>query len=126
MINELDYVELGLSCADICRALDRGMNRKKLNDLSQSVCDAINQLTTRVEPVIHTYGPSGPSAYHTLDRRTVAEIQKKIAKQSGRHRISRIFHARNDKDVIATWKSDLNRILNVFNVCFACFCFGHC
>jgi len=45
MANEVDYVELGLSCADICRALDRGMNGKKLNDLSQSVCDAINQLT---------------------------------------------------------------------------------
>jgi len=44
--NELDYVELGLSCADICRALDRGINGKKLDDLSQSVCDAINQLTT--------------------------------------------------------------------------------
>ena len=46
MINELDYVDLGLFCADICRALDRGMNGKKLNVLSQSVCDAINQLTT--------------------------------------------------------------------------------
>jgi len=46
MINELDYVELGLFCADICRALDRGMNGKKLDDLSKSVCDAINQLTT--------------------------------------------------------------------------------
>jgi len=46
MVNELDYVELGLSCADICRALDRGMDGKKLADLSQSVCDAINQLTT--------------------------------------------------------------------------------
>jgi hypothetical protein len=45
MANELDYVELGLSCADICRALDRGMNGKKLGDLSQSVCEAINQLT---------------------------------------------------------------------------------
>ena len=45
MANELDYVELGLSCAGICRALDRGMNGKKLNDLSKSVCDAINQLT---------------------------------------------------------------------------------
>ena len=44
--NELDYVELGLLCADICKALDRGMNGKKLDDLSQSVCDAINQLTT--------------------------------------------------------------------------------
>jgi hypothetical protein len=46
MANELDYVELGLNCADICRALDRGMNGKKLGDLSQSVCEAINQLTT--------------------------------------------------------------------------------
>jgi len=45
MINAMDYVELGLFCSDICRALDRGMNEKKLNDLSQSMCDAINQLT---------------------------------------------------------------------------------
>ena len=45
MVNEQDYVELGLFCADICRALDRGMNGKKLDDLSNSVCDAINQLT---------------------------------------------------------------------------------
>ena len=46
MISALDYVEPGLFYADICRALDRGMNEKKLNNLSQSVCDAINQLTT--------------------------------------------------------------------------------
>ena len=45
MANEVDYVELGLSCADICKALERGMNGKKMEDLSQSVCDAINQLT---------------------------------------------------------------------------------
>jgi hypothetical protein len=45
MANELDYVELRLNCADICKALDRGMNGKKLGDLSQSVCEAINQLT---------------------------------------------------------------------------------
>jgi len=63
--------------------------------------------------MIHISGLSGPSAYHALDHRTVAEIQKKIAKQSGRHQISRILHARIDKDVIAAWKSDLNRILNV-------------
>ena len=42
--NELEYVELGLSCADICKSLDRGMNGKRLEDFSQSVCDAINQL----------------------------------------------------------------------------------
>jgi len=46
MINALDYVELGLFCSDICRALDRGMNGKKLDDLNQSVCDAIHQLRT--------------------------------------------------------------------------------
>ena len=45
MVNELDYVELGLFCVDICRALDRGMGGKKLDDVSRSVCDAINQLT---------------------------------------------------------------------------------
>ena len=46
MVNEQDYVDLGLSCADICKAHDRGMGEKKLDDLSKSVCDAINQLTT--------------------------------------------------------------------------------
>ena len=46
MANEQDYVNLGLSCADICKALERGMDGKPLNDLSKSVCDAINQLTT--------------------------------------------------------------------------------
>ena len=46
MANEQEYVELGLSCADICKALDRGMDGKKLNNLSKSVYDAINQLTT--------------------------------------------------------------------------------
>ena len=46
MINEADYVELGLSCADICTALGRGMGGKKLDDLTQSVSEAIGQLTT--------------------------------------------------------------------------------
>ena len=44
MINEMDYVELGLTCADICNALGRGMNGKRLSDLSQPVYDAITQL----------------------------------------------------------------------------------
>ena len=51
MANRSDYVELGLACADVCKALDRGMNGKKLDDLNQSVCEAINQLTTWVELV---------------------------------------------------------------------------
>ena len=55
MINEQDYVELGLNCADICGALDRGTNGKKMDDLSQSVCEAMNQLTTWVEPAAHGF-----------------------------------------------------------------------
>ena len=53
MANEQDYVDLGLSCADICKALERGMGGKTMDDLSQSVCDAINQLTTWVQLAIH-------------------------------------------------------------------------
>ena len=45
MANESDYVELGLACAEVCKALDRGMNGKKLGDLSRSVRKAIEQLT---------------------------------------------------------------------------------
>ena len=52
MTNEMDYVELGLTCSDICTALGRGMNGKRLGDLSQSVCNAITQLTTWVESVV--------------------------------------------------------------------------
>ena len=39
-----------------------------------------------------------------------------VVKQSGRNPASRLLYAKNDKDVIAAWKSDLNRILHVFNV----------
>ena len=45
MINQVDYVELGLACAGTCAALDRGLNGKRLDDLNNSVCEAINQLT---------------------------------------------------------------------------------
>jgi hypothetical protein len=58
MANEQEYVELGLSCADICRALDRGMNGKTLDDRSQSVCEAISQLTTWVKPMMHSLDSS--------------------------------------------------------------------
>ena len=57
-MNKRDYVEIGLHCAEVCTALGRGMNGKTLNDLSQSVCDAISQLTMWVRPVIHGLGSS--------------------------------------------------------------------
>ena len=46
MANEQDYIELGLNCADICKALDRGMSEKRVDVLGQSLREAINQLTT--------------------------------------------------------------------------------
>ena len=46
MINEADYVNLGLACADVCTALGRGLKGKSLDDLNGSVVEAINQLTT--------------------------------------------------------------------------------
>lgn len=55
MVKEQGYVELGLGCANICRALERGMNGKRLDDLNQSVCDAIRQLTMWVETAMPTW-----------------------------------------------------------------------
>ena len=46
MVNQVDYVELGLACAEVCTALDRGLNGRKLDDLNKSVLEAIKQLTT--------------------------------------------------------------------------------
>jgi hypothetical protein len=43
-MNETDYVELGLSCADVCKALDRGMKGGRMDALSQSVSEAIEEL----------------------------------------------------------------------------------
>ena len=46
MANRADYVDLGLACAEVCTTLDRGLNGKSLNDLNDSVCEAIKRLTT--------------------------------------------------------------------------------
>ena len=46
MMNKADYVELGLACADVCKALDRGMEGRRADELSQSVLEAIEQLTS--------------------------------------------------------------------------------
>ena len=45
MINKVDYVDLGLSCAEVCEALDQGMNGGRVVQLRQSVLTAIEQLT---------------------------------------------------------------------------------
>jgi hypothetical protein len=45
-IDREDYAQLGFSCADVCRALDRGLDGTGTDELSPSVFRAIEQLTT--------------------------------------------------------------------------------
>jgi len=46
MISKVDYVELGLTCADVCEALNRGMNTGRADQLNHhSVLEAIRVLT---------------------------------------------------------------------------------
>jgi hypothetical protein len=46
MTNKADCIDLGLACADVGKALDRGMKGRRVDELSQSVLEAIEQLTT--------------------------------------------------------------------------------
>ena len=46
----------------------------------------------------------------------MAAIQRNTITQSKRNAVSRLIHAKDDKERIAGWRSDLNRILHVFNV----------
>jgi len=48
--------------------------------------------------------------------RTLDEIRENIIKRGRRNVISRHYHAKDDKEAIATWRLDLNRVLRVFNV----------
>jgi hypothetical protein len=59
---------------------------------------------------------SGRFTDDALDRSTLADIQRKIIKKGKRNAISRLVHAKNDKEMISTWKSDLSKILLVFTV----------
>ena len=46
MIKEVGCVELGLTCAEVCRALDRGINGRRQEQLGQSIVEAIERLKT--------------------------------------------------------------------------------
>ena len=46
MIEREDCVKLGLACADVCRALDKGLDDRKADQLNRPVLEAIEQLTT--------------------------------------------------------------------------------
>ena len=57
------------------------------------------------------------STYRSLNRRTVAEIERKVGKHGKRNAMVRFILTKGDKDKIAAWKQDLVRVLHVFNVC---------
>jgi hypothetical protein len=59
-----------------------------------------------------------------LNRRTVTEMQRKVAKQAKRNAFSRFVLAKSNKDKIAAWRQDLVRVLQVFNVRLI-YSFGH-
>jgi hypothetical protein len=53
---------------------------------------------------------------NALDRSTLGEIQREIVKKEKRNAVSRLFHAKIDKETTTTWKSDLAKALLIFNV----------
>ena len=120
MADEADYVDIGLLCADVCEALELGMDVKSMDDLNKLSFDAITQLSTWVELAKCIFCPSTD---HRPDCRTVAEIQERVLKRSANGGSSRALRLREDKDVITAWKLDLSRISQVFNVCSMCFYF---
>ncbi|KAF9781688.1 hypothetical protein BJ322DRAFT_1023058 [Thelephora terrestris] len=93
---EQDYIKLGISCADVCQALDRGLDGRRTDELSRPLLGAIEKLTT-----------------------TVAAIQKQVVQRGKQNSASPSFHARNDKDSIAAWGRDFDRILLIFNTEFS-------
>ncbi|KAF9785183.1 hypothetical protein BJ322DRAFT_1020756 [Thelephora terrestris] len=81
-----DFIDLGICCADVCAALNRGLGGKRSGEISESVYDAIEQLIT-----------------------IMVEIQGETVKEDERSWVSKLLGARGDKDTIAAWKQDLNR-----------------
>ena len=112
-MNKTDYVDLGLACADVCKVLDRGVRGRRADELSQPMFEAIEQLMTSVKPMGSI---SSTAAYRALNRRTIAEIQRRIIEKGQQNLFSRLAHAKDDKDTLASWRLDLNKILHVFNV----------
>ena len=53
-VNAQDYADIGIFCADVCKALDRGLDGRRSDELSQSVLGAIEQLTAWVESSMST------------------------------------------------------------------------
>ena len=77
MANELDYIELGLSCAEVCETLDQGLKGRQLDELDQPVLGAIGQLAGYVGVSMRMLG--GP-----LTGVTIAELWPRSRRRSSR------------------------------------------
>ena len=89
IISKAEYVELGVTCADVCETIDLGMDRRQEGQLSQSVLEAIEKPTMWVKPMM-----GEPGNFPTeLSIRTVAEIGRHIIMAGKRYAISRRYHA---------------------------------
>ncbi|KAF9781822.1 hypothetical protein BJ322DRAFT_247645 [Thelephora terrestris] len=90
--DEEDYADLGRSCVDVCRALERGLEGSQPDKVSPSILEAIKQLTT-----------------------TLAAIRKETVNKGKRNMRSRLFNRKDREDAIAGWKQDLAGILQIFH-----------
>ena len=83
MANKSDYVDLGLTCVDVCKALHEGMDGKELDELKPPVRKAIEKLTTWVTLVV-------PSFDSSLTMFLIAEPWRRSRKRS-RRRVDGIY-----------------------------------
>ena len=106
MVDEPDHVELGLFCTEVYRALSRVMSGKELDELGQSVHDGINLLalsrTSDVDSEPHSNAFSTPGPWQ-ISMESSSSWDK-------RSRVSRRFHAKNNKETITAWRLDLDTI----------------
>jgi hypothetical protein len=75
MMNRADYVDLGLACADVCKALDRGIKGRRVDEFSQSVLDAIEQLTAWVQPAMQI-------VYNSLTMFSITGLRRRSRERS--------------------------------------------
>ena len=46
MTNDQDFFDLGRACGDVCQVLDQRLKGKRSDGLSQSILDAIGELSS--------------------------------------------------------------------------------
>ena len=122
MTNELDYIDLGLSCADVCNTLERGIGGRQLDQLSRSVLGAIGQLTTWVKPAMCMLGvpPTDVSMSELWLRskgRSPCRVNETQSLDSSTQRTIKIRSPLGDKTSSGSSTSSMYVALAVFDHC---------